>query len=229
MKPRGSVQVATVIGDVIQSRAVQDRAALHDRLTALLAEANGALQPVVPFRITVGDEYQGCFSTVGEALHATLWLRLHLAPTGVRHGVGWGSVAVLTERPRVEDGPGWWAARAAIEAVKDNANRPSARHLRTAYRRAEQAGPDDGPGDGADDGPDDGPAPDPINAALTCRDHMVGSVSERSLRLLRGTLVGRSQAELAAEEGISASAVSQRMRKDGLTVVVAADELLRRV
>ena len=49
------------------------------------------------------------------------------------------------------------------------------------------------------------------------------------MRLLRGVVDGRSQAELAEEEGISPSAVSQRMRKDGLAVVVAADELLEGV
>jgi DNA-binding CsgD family transcriptional regulator len=58
---------------------------------------------------------------------------------------------------------------------------------------------------------------------------MVGSVSQRSLRLLRGTVDGRSQAELADDEGISPSAVSQRMRNDGLAVLVAADGLLRGV
>jgi DNA-binding CsgD family transcriptional regulator len=57
---------------------------------------------------------------------------------------------------------------------------------------------------------------------------MIGSVSKRSLRLLRGTLAGRTQAELAVDEGISPSAVSQRVRNDGLAVIVAADELLRR-
>ena len=216
MKP--STFVATLIGDVVQSRTSPDRPALHTALVAMLEEANAVLAPAVPLRITVGDEYQGCFAGVGEALHATLWLRLHLAPEAeLRHGVGWGSVAVLADNPRVEDGPGWWAARAAIEWVKVEAGRAGTRRVRTAYRRAdEEVGKD-------------GPDPNTVNAALMCRDQMVGSVSERSLRLLQGTLSGRSQAELAEDEGISASAVSQRMRNDGLAVVVAADELLRSV
>ncbi len=214
---QGSGPVATVIGDVVRSRSAPDRGALHDQLTRTLGEANQRLQPVVPLRVTVGDEYQGCFLTLGEALHAALWLRLQLAPTGVRHGLGWGSVAVLADSPRVEDGPGWWAAREAIEAVKRDAHRSVSRHQRTAYRRADESP--------ADQGAD----PDAVNAALMCRDQMVGSVSERSLRLLRGALAGTTQAELAEEEGISASAVSQRMRNDGLAVIVAADELLRKV
>ena len=129
----------------------------------------------------------------------------------VRHGVGWGAVAVLADEPRVEDGPGWWAAREAIDAVKTEAARARTRLLRTAYRRAEQT---------------DGPDPGPVNAALMCRDHLIGSASDRSLRLLRGTVDGLSQAQLADEEGISASAVSQRMRNDGLAVILAADDLL---
>lgn len=206
--------MAALIGDVVRSRAAADRSGLHGQLTDVLRVANEVLRPAVPLRITVGDEFQGCYATVGEALHASLWLRLHLAPTQVRHGIGWGAVAVLADQPRVEDGPGWWAARDAIDAVKTEAARAATRLLRTAYRRAEQT---------------DGPDPGPVNAALMCRDHMMGSVSERSTRLLRGTVDGRSQAELAADEGISASAVSQRMRNDGLAVILAADELLRGV
>jgi hypothetical protein len=214
-----STSLATVIGDVVRSRSAADRGHLHDRLDALVAEANTALRPSVPLRITVGDEFQGCFATLGEALHATLWLRLHLAPEAdLRHGLGWGEVAVLAAEPRVEDGPGWWAARAAIESVKSDASRAPSRLVRTAYRRAEgSAGPD----------------PLAVNAALMCRDQMIGSLAGktagRSLRLLRGMIDGRTQVELAEEEGISASAVSQRIRHDGLAVVVASDQLLKGV
>jgi len=242
MKPDPSV--ATLIGDVVHSRSATERAELHAHLAALLQRANAELQPLVPLRITVGDEFQGCFSGLGEALHSTLWLRLHLAPVAdLRHGVGWGAVQVLADSPRVEDGPGWWAAREAIEWVKAEAGRAAMRRVRTAYRRADegggtgdQAGRGAGVGTGAGGGTGvesgagaGGPDPDAINAALFCRDQMVGSVSPRSVRLLRGMLVGRSQVELAEDEAISASAVSQRVRNDGLGVIVAADELLRRV
>lgn len=215
---KSDTYVATVIGDVVRSRSSPDRARLHTRLVELLDRANTVLEPAVPLRITVGDEFQGCFDTLGQALHATLWLQVNLTPDAeLRHGVGWGVVSVLSERPRVEDGPGWWAARAAIDSVKTEAGRAGSRQLRTAYHRADQAGMSEGSEAAA------------VNAALMCRDQMVGSVSERSLRLLRGTLEGRTQAELARDEGISASAVSQRVRHDGLAVIVAADELLRRL
>ena len=178
--------------------------------------------PVVPLRITVGDEFQGCFGTVGEALHAALWLRLHLAPDAeLRHGVGWGSVAVLADSPRIEDGPGWWAARAAIESVKLEAARPATRQLRTAYRRAEET---------------DGPDPAAVNAALMCRDQMIGSVSERSLRLLRGHArgqdpgrAGRGRGDLRLG-GLAAGAQRRagRDRRDRRAVEEGASELDRR-
>jgi len=118
---------------------------------------------------------------------------------------------VLEADRGIEDGPGWWAARDAVETAERAAERAATRTLRTVYRSAR---------------PD--PREDAVNAALLCRDHLVGSVSERSVRLLRGLMESdTTQAELAAREGVSASAVSQRVRSDGLGVVLAAEELLR--
>jgi len=206
---------AALIGDVVSSRSARHREALHERLEETLAVVNERLSPVVPLRITVGDEYQGCFVTVGEACRASLALRLALLPTyDVRHGIGWGSITVLREQPRVEDGPGWWAARAAIEDAEATAGRAALRGSRTAYRLADDT---------------DGPQPDAINAALLCRDEIVGNLSERSVMLVRGMLEGRTQTELAAELGVSASALSQRVRRDGIGTLLRSDELLGKV
>jgi hypothetical protein len=206
--------VATVIGDVVASRSARDRPGLHGRLEELLAEANERFRPEGALRVTVGDEYQGSFGRVGVALQAALWLQARLAPeVDIRHGLGWGPVQVLGEQPRIEDGPGWWSAREAIDAIKAEAKGAGSRLVRTAYRTGQADGPD----------------PAALNAALLCRDQLVGSLSDRSARLLSGLLDGRTQAELAEQEGVSPSAVSQRVRSDGLAVVVAATRLLEDV
>lgn len=204
--------VATVIGDVVGSKGAGDRQELHRALLAGLEQVNQALEPVTPLWVTAGDEYQGCFAALGGALRATLRIRLALrAVTDVRHGVGWGAVTVLDEEPRVEDGPGWWAARAAIETAEASERKAATRGLRTAYARAADV---------------DGPDPGLVNAALVLRDQLLHGVGEESLSVLAGMLAGMSQKEIAADLGISASAVSQRIRRDGLAALVRADELL---
>lgn len=202
----------TIIGDVVDSRAAPDRANLHDRLVEALEAVNDEYQPAEPLRLTVGDEYQGCFESLGVAITAALRIRLRLLPDfDVRHGLGLGAVSVLDASPRVEDGPGWWAAREAIVAVKTDQAKAALRHVRTAYRRAEDTA---------------GPDPAAINAALLTRDHLIGAASPPSLGVLGALLGGASQVEIARSENISASAVSQRIRRDGLAVITAADDLL---
>jgi hypothetical protein len=72
----------------------------------------------------------------------------------------------------------------------------------------------------------DAPSPAALDAALLCRDQLVGSLDERSTRILRGLMQHRSQAELAASEGVSGSAVSQRVRTAGLATIVTAQTQL---
>lgn len=209
----------TLIGDLIGSRGSTDRRALHETFAAVLDRVNSELRPPTPVRMQVGDEYQGVFASLGDALHASLTVRLALLPAAdVRHGIGRGRIEVLSEEPRVEDGPGWWAARAAIERVEAAEARPGERSLRTAYVADRDTG-----GTGAAASSEESA----VNAALVLRDHLVSGLSERSLSVLRGLLAGESQRDLAGTLGISPSAVSQRVRADGLAAIIAAHDLTR--
>lgn len=206
----------TLIGDLIGSRVSDDRQALHARFERALDEVNDQFSPPTPMRITVGDEYQGMFASLGDALSASLLVRLALRPEGdIRHGIGRGEVEVLGTSPRVEDGPGWWAARAAIERVEQAEGKAATRTLRTAYVEDSSA-------------PAGSRTPDEaaVNAALLLRDELVTGLSQRSLSVLRGLLAGQTQRDLAEELGISPSAVSQRVRADGLGTILAAHELM---
>jgi len=211
-----SSTVATLIGDVVGSRMAPDRAEVHAIVTRALASVNAELEPSTPLWVTAGDEYQGAFASVGDAIRATLRLRLAMRPAvDVRHGLGWGAVEVLDAGSGVQDGPGWWAARAAIEEAASGQRRAASRGARTWYVRADEAR---GGGD-----------PDAVNAALALRDELLHGAGEGSLSVLAGMLAGMSQKEIAADLGVSPSAVSQRVRRDGLVAVVRADELLGRV
>jgi hypothetical protein len=203
---------AAVIGDVVGSRSAPDRSHLHRAITGALADvASGAIDPPA---LTVGDEFQGSYRSVGEAIDAALSIRLALQPDiDIRFGIGWGEVALLDETTRIQDGPGWWAARAAIEWTAASQAQPGLAMVRTTFRSAADGGPD----------------ADAVNAALMCRDHLLGSLDDRSERILRGLRAGRSKKEFAMAEGISASAVSQRAVRAGLDLIVAASQELRQL
>ena len=199
---------ATLIGDIVGSRRVADRGAAHRALNSALRDvASSAIDPPA---FTVGDEFQGSYPTVGAAIDAALKLRLAVAPgIDVRFGIGWGAVTMLDAKARIQDGPGWWAAREAIEWTASAQRQPALTMVRTSFRS----------GDRSD--------VDAINAALLCRDHLIGSLDDRSLRILKGLLSDHTKKAIAAAERISASAVSQRVRADGIGAVLAAEDLLR--
>jgi hypothetical protein len=204
--------VATLIGDVVGSRRVADRTASHKVLNRALRDvATGAIDPPA---FTVGDEFQGSYPTVGMAIDAALALRLAVTPDiDIRFGIGWGAVMVLDAEAGIQDGPGWWAAREAIEWTASAQRQPGLALVRTSFRSEKDARQD----------------VDAINAALMCRDHLLGSLDDRSLRILKGMLTNQTKKDIAASEAISASAVSQRAGRDGLDLMVQASQYLRGV
>ncbi|OBI72357.1 SatD family protein [Mycobacterium sp. E740] len=211
-RPSSSAPRATLIGDVVGSRRVADRAAAHHSINEALAGA--AHEAIHPPAFTVGDEFQGSYPSVGAAIEAALTIRLAVSPTiDVRFGIGWGRVAVLDSEAGIQDGPGWWAAREAIEWTADAQRQPGLALVRTSFRADAGTRSDI----------------DAVNAALLCRDHLLGSLDDRSLRIVQGLLTDRTKKDIAAAEHISASAVSQRAGRDGLDLIVVASRYLRSV
>lgn len=201
-------QVATLIGDLVGSRLHSDRRALHRRLISVLS-ASGADHPWIHApTVTTGDEFEATYATVGDAIGAAAAIRLELLPQiDLRCGIGFGAVTVLDDESAAQDGPGWWAARAAIVDVEQRAERAASRAARMAYRTEDDQAP---------------PVP-AVDPALACLDALIGRLDDRSIRLLRGLIAGRPQHELATEEKVSNSAVSQRVRAGSLVVI--ADSL----
>lgn len=197
------VVLVTLIGDMVGSRQLPDRAAVQRRLTDVLAEVTDLLEPAQRLETTVGDEFQGAFHDVATATLAALLVRLAMLPeVDVRCGLGHGDVTVhdATRSPLLQDGPGWWAARAALEEL----GRPRRSAARTWF---------EGPGQGG------------VNAFLLTRDALVDRLGERGLRLLAASLRGATQSDIAASESISRSAVSQQFAR-GVGAVRDAQALM---
>jgi hypothetical protein len=194
----------------VGSRSLADRAGVHRLLNRALRDLTDVA--IDPPAFTVGDEFQGAFTSVGLAIDAALSIRLAIAPgIDVRFGLGWGAVTMLDKTASIQDGPGWWAAREAIEWTASAQRQPGLNLVRTSFRA-----------DGRDD-------VDAVNAALICRDHLIGSLDDRSIRILKGLLSNHTKKDIAEQEGISASAVSQRAGRDGLDLILQASEYLRGV
>lgn len=191
-----SLPVYTVIGDLVASRSLPDRAGVQRRFNQALAAVNDVVAVEQPFAPTVGDECQGACATLHDAVRAALLVRLAMLPhVDVRWGIGYGSVTVhdADRVPLLQDGPGWWAAREAVSVL--DGRRDSAR---TWF-----AGPDEGL----------------VNAFLLCRDQIVARLNDRGLRILRLALLGHPQKDIAEIEGIWPSAVSQQFSRNIGSVV----------
>ncbi|WP_311245777.1 SatD family protein [Microbacterium sp. WCS2018Hpa-23] len=209
--------VIAVLADIVGSRQLDDRSAAQRILDDTIRRVEGDLplahQSLTP---TVGDEQQGVYLALEDAMVSLLMIQLAL-PDGIafRFGVGVGDVrAVDSVHGELADGPGWYAARAAIETVH-------AREGRTVPRtRTWIVG-----APGQDEVMDSVIAAS--NAYLLVRDELVGAMNERERRLTYGRLIGRSQHELAAEEGISQPSVSKSLRSAGSAALIEGVAALR--
>ncbi|WP_341954447.1 SatD family protein [Microbacterium sp. LWH13-1.2] len=209
--------VIAVLADIVGSRQLDDRSAAQRILDDTIRRVEGDLplaqQPLTP---TVGDEQQGVYLALEDAMVSLLMIQLAL-PDGIafRFGIGVGDVrAVDSVHGELADGPGWYAARAAIETVHAREGRAVPR-TRTWIVGAP----------GQDEVMDSVIAAS--NAYLLVRDELVGAMNERERRLTYGRLIGRSQHELAAEEGISQPSVSKSLRSAGSAALIEGVAALR--
>lgn len=215
----GGVVIA-VLGDVVGSKGHADAGALRSLLKDALARVNRLVEADQPLLMTIGDEFQGLYTGIDAALEATLLLRLSLVGrVDVRFGIGSGLLDVRdpAEEPFGQDGPAWWAAREAIGSVADAmTRRASPRGLRTGFVEWSDRAESEATMRSA-----------LVNALLVTRDEIVGQMDDRAARLAFAYLTGRNIKQTADDEGISASAVYDRLQRSGTYAVAVAVRSLR--
>jgi hypothetical protein len=204
MTHNSETSYAALLGDVIASRHSGDREELQHMLDDAMSRGNAAGQPVQPLRMTIGDEFQGLFGSVAEAVSASLQIRMTLRPTvDVRIGIGWGTLDLVPQDPPFgQDGPCWWRAREAIEEVKKSESSNSVpRSVRTLVRT----------GDSSDE---------LINAYLVSRDHITAGWDEVDVEIARLFRNGVNQTKISEQVGLSQSSVSRRLQNHGILTVL---------
>lgn len=224
---------AAVIVDVVASRAAPSRPALQDRLLDAVAatSARAATRSgdvLDPLAVTVGDELQATCGGVLAAIRLVAELRLHLRVDGIdaRAGIGWGPILVRdpNRAPLAQDGPAWWRARSALDAVAEST-------AWSGYDRRIAAVLRD---DGADDPQADPAAPavaapglvDPrpldvapgalLESHLALLDRSLGLLDAQDALVVLHDLEGGPTAPLAERLGVGANSVSMRRSRNHL-------------
>ena len=155
-----------------------------DRVADVLPRLNDSVPTVLPFERTAGDELQGVLAEADDVVDVVLDL---VRLGGWSIGIGAGPVQrPLPASTRAGAGPAFLSARRAVDAAKQ-------RPARLAVRGAV-------PTDAGD-----------AQAVLTALAVVVGRRSDQAWEAIALVGGGRTQAEAAAELGITRQAVGQRL------------------
>ncbi|MBI9014633.1 MAG: hypothetical protein JEZ08_20510 [Clostridiales bacterium] len=116
-----------IIGDIIESRAMQDRSDVQRKIKKILEEINEKFKDDIAarFTITLGDEFQGLLKSSKPLMEIIDLIKLKFYPNKLRFGIGFGEMytEIIAEHAIGSDGPAYYAARKAIEDIKKSNNR----------------------------------------------------------------------------------------------------------
>ena len=121
---------AAVIGDIKDSRHLENRKEVQIRLQRILDRLNEKYKEdiVSRFLSTLGDEFQGLLSNGEHILDMVNEIRMEMYPVRLRFGIGFGQITtdIKSEMALGADGPGYYRAREAVELLKEREkkNRP---------------------------------------------------------------------------------------------------------
>jgi hypothetical protein len=193
-----------IIGDLVGSRKMADRATVQVRLWKAVEDLNvaaGTHLPV-PLKVTAGDEVQGITRHPEALVEIMAELSDALVPAGLAWGWGYGELTTdLTEDVSLLDGPCLHRAREAVRAAKKKSS------------WLEVSG-----------------FAEPTGQVLSALMNLIGSIrsgwTDRQAEVARESR-GRLQVETAERLGIDPSTVSRTLRAAHASRVFAGEDAAR--
>ncbi len=198
---RKAQRYVCVIGDLVDSRHVKDRNRLQRTLKRTLSAARHESSGLSPWTLTLGDEFQCVYADARTLFVDLLKIAEGLQPVQARFAIGVGPLLtpINQEQALEMDGPGFYAARTAIEKLRAEGG---------LFRLAGE--------------PDTPPSLDLANHALTLAGHILQQArSAQRLRVLRHRLDGHNQRAIAEILNTTPANISQHVRNGALNTITA--------
>ncbi|HHU04360.1 MAG TPA: hypothetical protein GXZ81_05020 [Fastidiosipila sp.] len=116
-----------IIGDLQDSRQLEDRLQVQEKLKATLNFINESYSADIAskFTITLGDEFQGLLNNGANIMSIIAVIQHRMQPVNIRFGIGVGDVTTTINRDLAigADGPAYYKARQAIDHLKSSSKR----------------------------------------------------------------------------------------------------------
>lgn len=114
-----------IIGDIIRSKNIPDRAAVQQMLANIIGQINKNNPNIASaYTITLGDEFQAVLNSAKQLFQNMISILLALAPVQVRFSIAIGSIDTPINKKQAigMDGPAFYLARQGIETLKQTPN-----------------------------------------------------------------------------------------------------------
>jgi hypothetical protein len=112
-----------LIGDIVGSRALPERAQFQRRLRHVLQAINGRRKNLAsPFTLTLGDEFQAVYRDAGTAFADLFAILAEIAPVQARFALAAGEIVTPLNPTQAigMDGPAFHRARAVLGRLKED-------------------------------------------------------------------------------------------------------------
>ena len=111
-----------VIGDIVDSKKLQSRKDIQEKIKLLLSDINKEYSEDITskFMVTLGDEFQGLLHTGTHAIEIIERIEREMFPVKIRFGIGVGAITtdIDPNLPLGADGPAYYNARKMIDELK---------------------------------------------------------------------------------------------------------------
>ena len=111
-----------MIGDIIQSKELENRNECQKRLKTVLNSINKKYEESIAsnFMITLGDEFQGLLKNGVDTMSIISEIEIKMHPVEIRFGIGIGRITteINADIPLGADGPAYYNARRMVESIK---------------------------------------------------------------------------------------------------------------